>query len=167
MNEVYKNMGFPKEIETFIESARNGDSVDSRIFIEFANQFKSIMIYGAGNLGTAIGKHLQSLGVNINAYWDVQADKINERNGIQVIPSLSGDFDSNTSLVIFAISNDTIAPTLRGQMVQSGWMHVLLGEDLLYAFLCPLSKEVTPDPEICNRMNICDICTCRSVCLCS
>jgi organic radical activating enzyme len=154
-------MNLPQEMEKFLDSARQGEAVDARVFTEFARGFETILIYGAGNLGTAIGKHLQNLGVNITAYWDVQADTIKTRNGVQVVPSFGGGFDPNTSLVIFAITNDMIAPSLRRRMGQSGWNHVLLGEDLLYAFLCPLFKDTTPDPEICNRMTICDMCTCK------
>jgi organic radical activating enzyme len=154
-------MNLPQKMETFIESARQGDSVESRVFVEFASQFKSIVIWGAGNLGTALGKKLLAMGLGVSAYWDVRTEEIKTTNGISVIPVFSGNFVPQESLIIFAITNNAVAPVLRKNL-EKAWPYNISGEDLLFAFFCPLSNtDREPDPEPCNSMPICYTYTCK------
>lgn len=44
------------DIEKFYRDAEAGEEVDRAEFINYLKGFKNIIIWGAGNLGTALGK---------------------------------------------------------------------------------------------------------------
>lgn len=149
------------EIDGFLSAARQGDVLDTRLFVEFSNGYRSVVIWGAGNLGTAIGRKLLDAGVRISCYWDTQAATKKTCNDLSVILPFDGDFDKDTTLVLFCIGNVAVGPNIYRQLAENGWRHVVHGNDLLQGLLCPLSNEQTPDTEICTRFDICSVCSCE------
>lgn len=149
------------DIENFVAAARYGDKVDPTTFVSYANQFANVVIWGAGNLGTALGIKLVALGVTVAAYWDIRSGEIIEKNGTPVIQPLSGGFLPERTLVIFAIGNVAVGPNIRRQLSENGWDNVVHGNDLLQGLLCPLSNEAPVKASVCNSFNICSVCSCE------
>jgi organic radical activating enzyme len=149
------------EITSFLEAARQGEQTDAAPFVDFSKKFEAIVLWGAGNLGTALGAKLIELGVRIDVYWDTQFEQIKERNGLRVIQPFSGDFKPQKTLVIFCIGNIVTGSQIMGTLGKNAYHNVVHGKDLLYAFLCPLTNQYPPKPEICNSLAICEICSCE------
>lgn len=148
-------------LEKFYEDAHNGSETDIEGLCGYLKEFQNVIIWGAGNLGTAIGMKLQAKGIIISSYWDSNYKKIVERNGIKVIKTYDGDFDKNTTCVIFCIANVPVSPKLLAELQAYGWNHVVLGLALLEGMICPFSNEKEFDTGICNSMNICSVCACE------
>lgn len=149
------------DIEQFIERARNGDHQSPQAFVDYCTQFEAVIIWGAGNLGTAIGKKLLTLGIFPTCYWDMQAGNLPERNGIPVVLPFMAGLDPTTTLVLFCIGNVAVGPNIFRQLGDNGWPHVIHGNDLLQALLCPLTNEKPADTRICNSFDICSVCSCE------
>jgi organic radical activating enzyme len=148
-------------LQSYLHAARNGDRLDPATFVNFCRKFNNVIVWGAGNLGTAVGKKLREIGVNQACYWDTQADRIGSRNGLQVIAPFSGGFDRETTLVLFCIGNVAVGPNIQRQLGAHGWRHVVHGNDLLQALLCPLGNDKPADARICNSFDICSVCSCE------
>jgi organic radical activating enzyme len=149
------------EINTFLDGARNGVRLDPQVFVSFAKKYDSLVIWGAGNLGSAVGVKLLNLGVNISSYWDIQAEKNKVCNGVSVVLPLSGQFDREKTLVLFCIGNVAVGPNIYRQLADDNWRHVVHGNDLLQGLLCPLSNEKPANTKICNSFDICSVCSCE------
>ncbi|MBP1625987.1 MAG: Radical domain protein [Holophagaceae bacterium] len=154
-------MDYPDDIQDFLFRARRGDRLDPQVFVDYTRRFSSIILWGAGNLGTAIGLKMLDLGIPVAGYWDTQADRIRTRNGLEVAVPFSGDLDKDTTLIIFCIGNVAMGPNVFRQLAENGWNHVLHGNDLLQGLLCPLSTEGPALTRICNQFDICSVCSCE------
>ncbi|MBI5579459.1 MAG: radical SAM protein, partial [Deltaproteobacteria bacterium] len=139
----------------------HGERLDPQIIVRFTRNFDSVVIWGAGNLGTAVGSKLLELGVPVSCYWDIQAEIIKTCNGLGVTPPFTGYLRKETTLVLFCIGNVAIGPNVFRQLAENGWKHVVHGNDLLQGLLCPLSNERPPDTKICNSLDICSVCSCE------
>lgn len=148
-------------IQPFLFAARNGERLEPQVFVDFCQQYEAVIIWGAGNLGTALGKKLLELDVTPACYWDTQAAGIKNRNGLPVITPFSGDFNRDTTLVLFCIGNVAVGPNIYRQLAENGWRHVVHGNDLLQALLCPLVNDKPADARICNSFDICSVCSCE------
>lgn len=149
------------DLEKFYTDVYSGNDVDKEAFINYMKSFKNIIIWGAGNLGTAIGKKYIELGINISVYWDTNWQKIIERNGIKVIAPYKGDFDKSETLVVFCIANVPVSPKLWKELYSKDWINRLRGLAVLQGFICTMSKEKELDTGVCNRQNICTVCSCE------
>lgn len=148
-------------VEKFYQDAHSGDIVDAEQLCQYLNGFSNVVIWGAGNLGIAVGKKLQKMGIHINAYWDVQYEKIKERNGVEVWKTYSGDFEPSETVIIFCIANVPVSPKLYKQLIDLGWNNVILGLALLEGLICPFSKNTELDTAVCNSMGMCTVCNCQ------
>jgi organic radical activating enzyme len=148
-------------IQPFLAGARFGEQLDPAVFVDFAKQYREVVIWGAGNLGTAVGKRLLNIGVNLTCYWDAQANKINVCNEVSVLTPFAGKFDKDATLVLFCIGNVAVGPNIQRQLAENGWHHVIHGNDLLQGLLCPLANGTRPNTKMCNRMDICSVCSCE------
>lgn len=149
------------KIQHFLNGARNGDLQDPQVFVDFSRQFDSVIIWGAGNLGSALGKKLAEVGTTVSCYWDTQAGKIKTCNDIPVTTPFGGSFDKRTTLILFCIGNVAVGPNIYRQLAENGWMHVVHGNDLLQGLLCPLSNDRPANARICNSFDICSVCSCE------
>jgi hypothetical protein len=150
-------------IADFLQAARNGDEVDASVFVNFTRRFEAIVLWGAGNLGTAVGKRLLELDIRISAYWDMRAEQIVKQNAVDVLPLFSGDFIPENTLVIVCIGNAPLRinnKNLVKPLSENGW-HFMDGMDLLYALICPLSSRRPLNARYCTNFgDICSLCEC-------
>ncbi len=145
----------------FCKQAHNGDFVDVIGFTQFVNGFDNVILWGAGNLGTAIGAKLIALGVKISCYWDIRANDINDVNNIRVVEPFAGDFAKEKSLIVFCINNVPVSPNLYRKLVEQKWPHIIKGNDLLQGLICSLSNFNNVSTKICNDSEICTVCSCE------
>jgi len=148
-------------IQDFCKAANEGEQVDIEGFKEFLQNFGEVILWGAGNLGNAIGQKFIELNLKVSSYWDIRADSIKELNGIKVIEPFTGNFDKKNSLVIFCIANVPVGPNLYQKLIEQGWENILRGTDLLQGLICPLSNEKELNTRICNEFDFCTVCSCE------
>jgi organic radical activating enzyme len=154
-------MHYIDEMTGFVNGAHHGKRLDSQIIVRFTREFDSVVIWGAGNLGTAVGRKLLELGVRVSCYWDTKAEMIKTCNGLSVTLPFEGNLNKETTLVLFCIGNVAVGPNVYRQLSGNGWKHAVHGNDLLQGLLCPLSDERPPDTKICNSFDICSVCSCE------
>jgi organic radical activating enzyme len=148
------------EIDSFLESARQGKNTDVMLFVNFAKKFDSIILWGAGNLGVAIGKKLLNLGVHIDIYWDIQAETKGRPNGIRVIKPFPKNVNKDKTLIIFCIGNVLTHRNILSQLYENQYQHIVNGVDLRSGLLCPMSLETKFDNRFCVENNFCAACGC-------
>lgn len=149
-----------RDIQPFIEGARQGDSLDPQKFVSFCEGFESIILWGAGNLGKALGEKMKELNIGIFAYWDANHASIEHCNDIDVYAPFSiGDAES--SLILFCIGNVAVGPNIFRQLTEKGWQNVIHGNDLLQGLLCPLDNSKPANTAVCNSFDICSVCSCE------
>lgn len=148
-------------LESFCNAANSGEQVDLNGFINFVNGYENVILWGAGNLGTAIGVKFIELGIKLTAYWDIRANQVGIKNGVQVMEPFSGSFNKNKSLVIFCIANVPVGPNLYRQLFDNKWPNIIKGTDVLQGIICPLSKETELNTQICNQYDMCTVCSCQ------
>lgn len=150
------------DLQKFYSDAFSGQKIDYvDEFVAYVKSHKHVILWGAGNLGTAIGKKFIELGITIDAYWDAKFDKLLEVNSIRVLEPFSGDFDKKQSLIIFCIANVPVAPRLYAELSKKGWINVVRGLAILQGILCPLSLKGKLDTGICTKWNVCVVCSCE------
>jgi len=147
------------DLEKFIENAKTGQSVDVDGFRKYVNSFETVIIWGAGNLGTAVGRELLNLNINISLYWDMQADKKVICNGITVQKADFNKYDKDKTFVIFCIANEAL-PSLFMDFRNKGFQY-LLGKTVFYAFICPINNSNKLDASTCNMWDECSACGCQ------
>lgn len=148
-------------LEEFYRKAHEGKNIDLNGFCDWMNQFQHKIIWGAGNLGTAVGKKMLDLGMHIDTYWDSNAAKIGEKYGIKVVPPFTGDYKKEETLVLFCIANVPVSPRLLAELYKNGWNNVIKGLAILEGILCPFSTDTHLDTGYCNSMDICTVCSCE------
>jgi len=149
-------------IEKFYKDAYAGNAMnDIQGLCSYINQFQNMVLWGAGNLGEAVGKKLLEIGARISAYWDAKYQEKKELNGVNVIEPFSGGFDKRNTLVIFCIANVPMAPPLLAKLEQNGWQSQLRGLAILQGLICPFERGKTIDPGICAKMKTCTVCSCE------
>lgn len=148
-------------VEQFYKDADNGKAADTNGMCKYLKTFENVIIWGAGNLGTAVGRKLKDLGVSVSAYWDAHYEQIKERNGIPVIKTYTGNFEPEKTAVIFCIANVPVSPKLYRELIEMGWKNVIRGLMLLEGMICPFSNETQLDTGVCNSMSMCTVCSCE------
>ncbi|WP_022761363.1 radical SAM protein [Butyrivibrio sp. AD3002] len=151
-------------ISEFESDAHLGNIVDEDKFIDYLNSFSGKIIWGAGNLGSAVGKRLIDLGIHIDAYWDAKYKDIGKCNGIDVkqygfVPEDITEQDN--IIIIFCIANVPVSPKLFQQLKKDGWTKTVSGLAVLEGLICPFSKGEPIDTSVCTRMEICTVCNCQ------
>lgn len=148
------------DIKKMEDKAFNGERVTDAEFLALLQTFENIVIWGAGNLGTAIGGRILDCGCRVSAYWDIRHDEIRERLGIKVVAPYDGGFNKNSTLVIFSVASVPVAPYIRHQLAAENWPHILNGIAVLEGVLCPFDLNSGVDAGVCNRMETCTLCAC-------
>ena len=101
---------------SFYKEAESGEAVRAEECLQQIRQYKRIVIWGAGNLGSVLGKRLMECGVEIEAYWDARYEDIKECNGLPVREPLKDVEDRDQLLAVFCITNAFVIPALYQKM---------------------------------------------------
>lgn len=148
-------------LEKFYRDAYEGNKVNTDEFCEYLKSFEDIVIWGAGNLGTEIGRKIQEFGLRVSVYWDANFKEIKTKNNVEVIETFTGGFDKKNTLVIFGIGNVPVGPMLLHMLENKKWQNILKGDAFLQGILCPFSNQNKLDAKICNNWDICSVCSCE------
>lgn len=149
------------ELEKFYNNAYKGETVDEEGLREYLLSFERIILWGAGNLGTAVGEKLRAWNIGQVLYWDTNAENIKIKNGYPVFPPFTGEENRTVSIVIFCIANVAVGPSLFDQLKKRGWPHLLKGTAFLQGVLCPFGINQRLDTTFCNGSAICSVCSCE------
>lgn len=150
------------DIEKFYRDAEAGEKVDETGFLAYLEGYKDIVIWGAGNLGTALGKKLLDKGVKLSAYWDARYGELNTCNGIPVLETYSGGFNAEETMVIIGIVNGTKGHKWQeAQLRQKGYTHFLFGMRIYEGIGCEMYVGNPLDVVNCTSSSICNFNTCK------
>lgn len=150
------------DIEKFYRDAESGEQVDEKGFIEYLQGYNNVIIWGAGNLGTALGKKLLDKGVKIAAYWDAKYNEIKECNHISVLETFTGGFDESETIVIIGIVNGTLSHRWqRAQLEKHGYYNYLFGMKIYEGIGCNMYVGQSLDVIQCTGSSICNFNTCK------
>lgn len=143
----------------FYRAAECGEAVNKQECLDQIKKYRRIIIWGAGNLGAALGKSLVGYGIRIEAFWDTRYAEIKECMGIPVIEPLKEIGDKEELLVIFSITNAFIIPELYRKLSSEN-IQYMEGVYVYQALLCPISIEHF-DIQECYKRKECNVATCK------
>lgn len=150
------------DVVRFYESAELGLPVDVEAFGKYLLSFKQVIIWGAGNLGTALGKAFIKNKFKIDAYWDIRYQDVFECNGVRVIEPFTVEYDPEETLVVIGIVNGTLSHKWQpDELRKHGYPNYLLGMYVYEAIACPLKKGEPYRAGECVNTNICNFNTCK------
>lgn len=150
------------DLEKFYKDAENGERVDEAGFLKYLERWKNIVIWGAGNLGTALGRKLLDKGIRISAYWDARHEELRTCNGIPVLETYSGDFPAEETMVIIGIVNGTRGHKWQERQLNAkGYVHCLYGMRLYEGIGCEMYVGEPLEVENCTNSSICNFNTCK------
>lgn len=130
------------DIEQFYHQARYGEPIDKDEVFRYISSFQNVILWGAGNLGTAVGKVLLSGGVSITEYWDLKAEEIVKCNEIPVSKPFSHQYDVEKTVIISCIANGSPGDRWPVGVIQrNGYLHYLLGLELFEGLGCTQTRE--------------------------
>lgn len=144
---------------SFYKEAESGETVHAEDCLQQIRRFKRIVIWGAGNLGSILGKRLTEYGIEIEAYWDIRYEDIKECNALPVKEPLKGIGDKSQLLVIFCITNAFIIPSLYKKLNDEK-IQYMEGIYVYQALLCPVSID-SFDIQECYKRKECNVATCK------
>lgn len=150
------------DIEKFYYDAEQGNPVDKKELKEYINSFESVIIWGAGNLGTALGDFFQKNEIKLSYYWDIKYEEKKICNGVKVVQSFTGDFDKAKTLVIIGIVNGTLSHLWQTEQLRvNGYENYLLGMQLYEALVCPMVRGNKLEVKNCVQTSICNFNSCK------
>ena len=149
------------DMKMFRMAANNGDSVNENEFFDYLMGFEHIILWGAGNLGIAIGAKLSEMKVPITSYWDVKSHEIGLIRGVAVTQPFTGEYDKEKTLIVTCISNGSSGGEwTKGQLEGYGFKHILNGKDVFEGLMCQLALETGLNTQTCLDATMCNICAC-------
>ncbi len=150
------------DVEKFYKDAENGLECNLDAFRMYLESFSEVIVWGAGNLGTALGKGLIERKCKLSLYWDRNYSEIGYKNGIPVEEPFSGDHNPEKTLVIIGIVNGTLSHTWQKSVLEGhGYKNYLLGMPTYEAIVCPLAISKPFDIRECVGTSICNFNTCH------
>ncbi len=126
--------------------------------IKFLEQFSEIIIWGAGHLGTALGKELFNRNLSLSCYWDLKADNIKSCNGYPVYHPFHNVRTEGRVLIIFGVTSGLIQAASIEKLKNKGYEYIP-GMKVYQELMCPLSLDNYDITECCKRVE-CNVDTC-------
>ena len=146
------------DVEQFYDDAHHARVIDEEVFKSYIDSFENVIVWGVGNLGSAIAEQLLSMGCNISTFWDMRADKLEtHKYGIPIEKPFSRQYPADSTIHLFCIASSFIRDRLQSELVSNGYHNKLMGQYIYEAFICPLDKY---DSSVCKNSNACDSYTC-------
>lgn len=150
------------DINDFYEKAEKGIRIDETELSSYLNSFQNLIIWGAGNLGTALGAYCIKNRIKIAAYWDARYKELESCNGIKVIQTFTGEFEPEKTLVIIGIVNGTLSHKWQiKELKKNGFSNYLLGMQMYEGAVCKMHIGEKLDVSKCTGTSICNFNTCK------
>jgi len=142
-------------IEKFLRATNRGEIVDKGEILNYIKTFKKVIIWGAAALGKSVGAYLLSQGIDFEEYWDLRSDEIKELNGKRVVKPFMAEYDRDTTLLVYCISNLVISGVIRKHLADNNYFNNLSGFNLFMAVLCPSDIKRGLNMESCIKSASC------------
>lgn len=123
--------------------------------------YSQIIIWGAGHLGTVLGKELIEHGYPLVCYWDLRADNIEMCNGLPVYEPFTQVAEKGDLLVVFGVTSGLIQEASLNKLRQYGCAYIQ-GMDIYQELICPIDKDHFDITECCGRIE-CNVDTCSKL----
>lgn len=150
------------DINKFYKQAENGEKIDEAELFAYLKSFKNLVIWGAGNLGTALGKYLLDRDVKISAYWDARYNELLTCNGIAVMELFTGAFIPEETLVIIGIVNGTLSHKWQSEeLINHKFAHYIFGMQMYEGVVCDMCIGQKYTVQNCTGTSICNFNTCK------
>jgi hypothetical protein len=153
-----------KNIEYLLEQTRRDDADFKTEILAYLLAFQHIILRGAGNFGSALGRFLLKAGVEKSKmrYWDIRADALREVNGIPVETPFTGNFDKHHTAFINCIPNGSLSEGGgRHDAHGASFVHHISGMALFEALMCKTNGASGLDAKICLDTAFCNWCACK------
>lgn len=151
-------------ISRSLEDARRGNGRHAVEIEKYIRSFPFIVLRGAGKFGTAFGAFLLKRGIAREqlCYWDINAEKIQNVNGIPVFQPFSAELDRRRTLIINCIPNGSLSGNVGElEFTDRGYLDYFSGMALFEALMCPMSAETDFDGNVCINTTFCNWCACE------
>lgn len=149
------------DLNEFYLQAHSGEKVDSESLIKYIRSFKNIILWGAGNLGKAVGEKLLNESVCITEYWDKNFENIKICNGIKVCEPFAKTYNPDETCVIGCIVNGSLGEEwVKNETLFHGYSNYIYGMSFFEGIICPLNKEYIDITE-CTKRKACSLCNCK------
>ncbi len=146
------------DIDAFYEDAHQGNPLDVSGLIDYLNGFKRLYIWGAGNLGSEIGKKLLEMGVTVAAYWDARAASMSPVHGVEVIEPFQTAASIEDTAMVFCITSSFVQDHCLAEAHGRGFKNVVRGDHLYEGLVCTFNDE--DRFKVCRDATGCDVYTC-------
>ena len=141
----------------FFARVERGETVDKAELLALLQTYKRIIVWGAGNLGVALGHYFKVQGIKVEAYWDSRFQELSECNGIEVGAAFSAKATDDL-LIIIGITNAFVTPKLKQQLDEQGYQFIS-GMAVYQTLICPVSIDI-PNIEECLHRKECNVAIC-------
>ncbi|MEG0961765.1 MAG: radical SAM protein [Lachnospiraceae bacterium] len=152
------------DIQKFYREAEAGNKIHTEEIVKYIKSFNYVIIWGVGNLGTALGIELLKQGVPISGYWDQRYETIKSCNGIPVYENFGENprHHKDETLVICGIANGTHSHVGQVEELEiKGYNHCILGMFLYEGLVCHMTKDQPLNVLKCAGSSICNFNTCN------
>jgi len=130
--------------------------------IDYIKCFCKVILWGAGHLGTVLGRELLNRGVNIVEYWDLRASQKQECNGVHVtVPFNGNNWEGHDTLIIFCVTSGLIQKDSLDILEKKGCKYIE-GFEVYQEICCPVSLDNLELLQCCNRIE-CNVDTCSKL----
>lgn len=126
--------------------------------MKYLQGFSDIILWGAGHLGSELGKKLLELRLPLFCYWDLRAEKIEKCNELPVYQPFYAPEHLDNALVIFSVTSGLIQGESLQKLNEKGY-NFISGMEVYQQLICPLSTEYLDLGECCDRPE-CNVDTC-------
>jgi len=150
------------DLDEFYKMVNKGEHIDRNELLAYFKKFEQVVIWGAGNLGSALGRILSTEGVSVSKYWDKNYVSIKSVEGVEVVDTFLGVNSPQKTLVVIGIVNGTQSHKWQiDQLKNKGFDNYILGQHLYEEIGCPMKLGEKLRPELCTKTSVCNINTCK------
>jgi hypothetical protein len=146
------------DLRKFYEDAHEGRSLDVAGLVEYLGRFRSVYLWGAGNLGSAIGMKLLELGVKATSYWDARHADLGTLHGLDVCEPFQSASPMGETAVIFCITSSFVREHCMRELARHGFDNMVRGDFLYEGLVCGFDD--VRQFKACRDATACDVYTC-------
>ncbi len=149
------------DLQKFYQQCEAGELVDAEGVMEYIKSFPTVIIWGAAGLGKAIGKYLERSRIENLIYWDQRYEEIGSIGNRHIEPPFAGQYNRETTLVIYSIPNHVIMGSLLAELGAKGFRNIIRGDILYSGIICPYCKGDIPTASCCWEKSECRSVICK------
>lgn len=146
------------DLQEFYDGAHQGKQIDSQGLYDYLRSFDQLYIWGAGNLGSALGEKLNQLGLPFSGFWDTRAEKLLSILGKPVYAPFFCTTSKNRIGIIFCITSSFVMEHCLAELKRHGFDNLIKGDYLFEGLVCEFNDQTRF--LACRNATACDVYTC-------